>query len=192
MGTGIISSNIFTGMFTYRKNPHSIPLEAACELFLRYSTRTSAMENEDFNVTKARLIERGNQFADTSTRARASIADVGSRFITNNATILCHGHSRVVSTILQRAAAQGAHFNVVATECRLEEAGLKWAKELAPRGIPVSIILDSAAAYHMDRFAHASVMPLPRVPTFPPPSIFDISETMLVHVLYFGNVYVDH
>ena len=119
----------------------------------RYTTRTSAVENEDFTVTKARLIERGNQFADTATRARVAIAEVGSRFITQNSTVLVHGYSRVVSSLLQRAVHQGAHFSLVVTECRLEEAGLKWAKELAPMGVPVSIILDSAVAYHMDRYA---------------------------------------
>lgn len=116
------------------------------------------MENEDFTVTKARLIERGNQFADTATRARVAIAEVGSRFITHNSTVLVHGYSRVVSALLQRALHQGAHFSVVVTECRLEEAGLKWASELAPMGVPVSIILDSAAAYHMDRYATSHPM----------------------------------
>jgi translation initiation factor eIF-2B subunit alpha len=105
------------------------------------------------------LIERGNQFADTANRARACIAEEGSRFISNNATVLVHGYSRVVSALLQRAVHQGTHFSVVVTECRLEEDGLKWAKELAPMGVPVSIILDSAVAYHMDRYANKHPKP---------------------------------
>jgi hypothetical protein len=109
------------------------------------------VENEDFNITKARLIERGNQFADTATRARVAIAEVGSRFITHNSTVLVHGYSRVVSALMQRAVLQGAHFSVIVTEGRLEEAGLQWTKELAPMGVPVSVVLDSAVAYHMDR-----------------------------------------
>jgi hypothetical protein len=40
-----------------RCNPTSISLKAGCELFLRYTTRTSALEMEDFAAAKARLIE---------------------------------------------------------------------------------------------------------------------------------------
>jgi hypothetical protein len=42
-----------------RCNPTSISLKAGCELFLRYTTRTSALEMEDFGGAKARLIEVG-------------------------------------------------------------------------------------------------------------------------------------
>lgn len=135
-----------------RKNPHSIPLEAGCELFLRYTTRTSAVENEDFSITKARLIERGNQFADTSTRARATIAEIGSRFIKQDSVVMCHGFSRVVLALLQHAVNQGVHFTVIVTEGRVAEAGLEWARKLAPLEVPVSIVLDSAAAFHLDRY----------------------------------------
>lgn len=40
-----------------RCNPTAISLKAGCELFLRYTTRTSAIENEDFATAKARIIE---------------------------------------------------------------------------------------------------------------------------------------
>lgn len=40
-----------------RCNPTAISLKAGCELFLRYTTRTSALELEDFSTAKKRLIE---------------------------------------------------------------------------------------------------------------------------------------
>jgi hypothetical protein len=40
-----------------RCNPTAISLKAGCELFLRYTTRTSALELEDFTAAKRRLIE---------------------------------------------------------------------------------------------------------------------------------------
>lgn len=43
----------------YRCNPTAISLKAGCELYLRYTTRTSAIENEDFATAKARIIEVG-------------------------------------------------------------------------------------------------------------------------------------
>lgn len=44
----------------------SIPLSAGCDLFLRYVTRTSALEYEDIRSGKARLIERGERFSEIS------------------------------------------------------------------------------------------------------------------------------
>lgn len=38
-------------------NPTAISLKAGCELFLRYTTRTSELELSDIERAKARLIE---------------------------------------------------------------------------------------------------------------------------------------
>ena len=37
-------------------------------------------------------LQRGNHFAETSTRARATISELGARFIRSGNTVLCHGH----------------------------------------------------------------------------------------------------
>jgi translation initiation factor eIF-2B subunit alpha len=44
----------------------SISLSAGCDLFMRYVTRTSAIEYEDIEAGKARLIERGERFGEIS------------------------------------------------------------------------------------------------------------------------------
>lgn len=44
----------------------SISLKAGCDLFMRYVTRTSALEYEDFNSAKSRLIERAEKFGEIS------------------------------------------------------------------------------------------------------------------------------
>ncbi len=64
-----------------RVNPTAMSLKAACELFLRYTTRTSALELYEFDRAKAHLIERGNHFAEISTRARVAIAEHGARSV---------------------------------------------------------------------------------------------------------------
>ena len=38
-------------------NPTALSLKAGCELFLRYTTRTSALELSEFGMAKAHLIE---------------------------------------------------------------------------------------------------------------------------------------
>lgn len=41
----------------HRCNETAISLKAGCQLFLRYTTRTSALDLEDFEAAKARIIE---------------------------------------------------------------------------------------------------------------------------------------
>ncbi len=38
-------------------NPTAISLKAGCEIFLRFATRTSALEDQDFASAKARIIQ---------------------------------------------------------------------------------------------------------------------------------------
>jgi hypothetical protein len=44
----------------------SISLCAACDLFMRFVTRTSHLEHEKFDAAKSRLIERGEKFGEIS------------------------------------------------------------------------------------------------------------------------------
>eukprot|EP00873_Tetraselmis_striata_P021857 jgi/Tetstr1/442121/TSEL_030276.t1 len=136
-----------------RCNPTAISLQAGCELFLRFVTRTAAhsLESENFDVCKERLIERGNQFTETSVRARQTIAELGGRFILPNMTVLCHGFSRVVFTLLQRCVSKGTQFSVIVTEGRPDSTGINMARQLEKLGVPVTIVLDSGVAYIMER-----------------------------------------
>lgn len=134
-----------------RGNPTSISLAAGCELFIRYVTRTHALEFADLTQAKKFLIERGHRFAETSLKARAKVAEYGDGFVRDGSVILTHGLSRVVVAVLKQAAAQGKHFSVVVTEGRPDNAGLSTAKLLAEVGIPVTVVLDSAAAFMMER-----------------------------------------
>ncbi|CAL5220118.1 g2073 [Coccomyxa viridis] len=134
-----------------RCNETAISLKASCQLFLRYTTRTNDLD-EPIDASKARLIERGRSFAATSVRARATIAELGARFIRPGSCLLVHGHSRVVLALLRIAIKQGIQFSVVVTEGRPDETGLTMARALDDMGVPVDIILDSAIAYALERF----------------------------------------
>lgn len=133
-----------------RCNETAISLRAGCELFLRYTTRTSNLETEDFETAKQRIIERGNDFAATSNRARATISELGARFIRHGSVVLTHAYSRVVLEVFRKAISQGAQFSVVVTEGRPDETGLQMARALTDLHIPVVAILDAGVAYAMD------------------------------------------
>ncbi|KAA8540202.1 hypothetical protein F0562_024235 [Nyssa sinensis] len=128
----------------------SISLTAGCDLFLRYVTRTSALEYEDFDSAKLRLIERAEKFGEISYKARKIIAMLGQDFIFDGCTILVHGFSRVVLEVLKMAAQNRKLFRVFCTEGRPDRTGLRLSNELAKLDVPVKLLIDSAAAYSMD------------------------------------------
>ncbi|KAL6767098.1 hypothetical protein ACKKBG_A38570 [Auxenochlorella protothecoides x Auxenochlorella symbiontica] len=134
-----------------RCNDTAISLKAGCDLFLRYTTRTSALELDNFAMVKKKLIERGRHFADTSKRARAAIAEQGQRFIRSGFTVLCHGYSRVALAVLRKAVAAGTQFNVIVTEGRPDETGITTARALKDSGVPTSLVLDSGVGYVMEK-----------------------------------------
>ncbi|CAN6928179.1 unnamed protein product [Brassica oleracea] len=128
----------------------SISLTAGCDLFMRYVTRTSALEFEDFNAAKARVIGRAEKFGEISYKARKIIAVLSQDFIFDGCTILVHGFSRVVLEILKTAAQNKKLFRVLCTEGRPDKTGVLLAKELAKLDVPVKLLIDSAVAYSMD------------------------------------------
>lgn len=71
----------------------------------------------------ARCPQRGNHFADTSTRARQTIAEHGARFVRSGSRVLVHGFSRVVLALLRLAVKQGIQFDVIVTEGRVSPPG---------------------------------------------------------------------
>ncbi|KAE8809112.1 Translation initiation factor eIF-2B subunit alpha [Hordeum vulgare] len=128
----------------------SISLSAACDLFMRFVTRTSHLEHEKFDAAKSRLIERGEKFGEISLKARKTIAMLSQDFISDGSTMLVHGYSRVVLEILKLAASNRKLFRVLCTEGRPDRTGLRMSNELAALGIPVKVLIDSAVAYSMD------------------------------------------
>ncbi|KAH1055048.1 hypothetical protein J1N35_033113 [Gossypium stocksii] len=128
----------------------SISLTAGCDLFMRYVTRTSALEYEDFKSARYRLIERAEKFGEISCKARRIIAMLSQDFIFDGCTILVHGFSRVVLEVLKTAAQNKKHFRVFCTEGRPDRTGLRLSNELAKLDVPVKLLIDSAVAYTMD------------------------------------------
>ncbi|KAL9250316.1 Translation initiation factor eIF2B subunit alpha-like protein [Drosera capensis] len=128
----------------------SISLTAGCDLFMRYVTRTTALEYEDFNSAKSRLLERAEKFGEISYKARRIIAMVSQDFVFDGCTILVHGFSRVVLEILKLAAQNKKLFRVFCTEGRPDRTGLRFSNEMAKLDVPVKLVIDSAVAYSME------------------------------------------
>jgi len=142
--------------FAAHTSTRTVPLKAACDLFMRYVTRTTGSGTELERV-KALLVLRGHAFAQTSVKARARIAELGERFLESGGAVLVHGRSRVVLALLRAAAASGTQFTAFVTEGRPDDSGVAMARALDSYGIPVTMVLDSAVAHVMDKVSFVLV-----------------------------------
>ncbi|GMH53954.1 hypothetical protein TrVE_jg10190 [Triparma verrucosa] len=129
-----------------------IPLQSGCELFMRYVTRSFYEMSSDFELCIKEVLLRGETFAGMSLTARQSIAEHGCEFIREGQVILTHGYSRVVASLLKMAAEkQKKNFSVIVLEGRPEGGGARAAAVYSEANIPVTVVLDSAMGYAMEK-----------------------------------------
>lgn len=134
----------------YKTHRSYIALQSGCELFLKYITRTF-LELPDFEACRKQVLERGERFHSISLAARDRIARSGADFVPANATILTHGWSRVVASILLQAS-KTKHFDLILLHGQPDASGLKAAHSYATEtSIPVTVMPDAAMAYCMER-----------------------------------------
>ncbi|RZN55276.1 MAG: ribose 1,5-bisphosphate isomerase [Candidatus Methanomethylicota archaeon] len=96
-------------------------------------------------------IKAAEDFKKNSMEAIKKISEIGAKRIRNGDIIMTHCNSSVVISILKEAKRQGKEFEVIATETRPRFQGRLTAKALAEAGIPVTLIIDSAARYFMPK-----------------------------------------
>lgn len=127
-----------------------IALASGCDLFLKYATRTF-LEHGDFAASRNQVLERGQRFAGISLAARDRIAHVAADFIQEGQTVLTHGWSRVVASILLKAA-ETKNFDIILLEGRPDAAGAQAARAYASHEskIPTTVVLDSAMGHVME------------------------------------------
>ena len=125
-----------------------IALDSGCDLFLKYVTRCF-LELSDFNDCRVAILERGERFAEISVAARDRITVICKGFVRDGHRILTHGWSRVVASLLTKAA-MTKHFEVIVLEGRPDASGAKAAKLYSQAGIPCKVVLDAAVGHIME------------------------------------------
>ncbi|XP_061459453.1 translation initiation factor eIF-2B subunit alpha [Rhineura floridana] len=128
----------------------SVAVSSGGELFLRFISLTS-LENPDYSKCKEVMIKRGELFLLRISLSRNKIAKLCHTFIKDGGRILTHAYSKVVLRVLEAAAEAKKRFSVYITESQPDRAGQKMAKALSKLGIPVTIILDAAVGYIMEK-----------------------------------------
>ncbi|CEP20694.1 GCN3 [Cyberlindnera jadinii] len=126
--------------------PNAVSLSAGCDLFMRFVLRNTHLYH-DYESCKKHLVENGQLFLERSKASRDKIAEIGSKFITDDDTVLVHSFSRAVYSLLSHAADRKIRFRVVVTEARPTFQGERMAKYLREKNVPVSLIVDSAVGF---------------------------------------------
>jgi ribose 1,5-bisphosphate isomerase len=110
-------------------------------------------KNEEKNVKKLAEIVKlaSDQFLTDLENSGKKIAEIGSRRIRHNGTIMTHCHSSTVTSLLKKAKHEGKDFEVVCTETRPVLQGQITAKEMLELGLKTTFIIDSATRSFMNQ-----------------------------------------
>jgi len=100
---------------------------------------------------RAIAIEAAQGFIENAKTAVQKIGEIGARRIVDGDILLTHCNSSAVIEVMKTAWSQGRKFEVFVTETRPRFQGHITARELARAGIPVTLILDDAVRYFMQR-----------------------------------------
>ncbi|XP_071371767.1 translation initiation factor eIF2B subunit alpha isoform X1 [Centroberyx affinis] len=128
----------------------SVAVSSGGELFLRFISLTS-LEHQDLSRCKKVMEERGELFLEKISLSRTKVAKLCHTFIKDGAKILTHSFSRVVLRVLEKAAAEKKRFSVYVTESQPDAAGLQMAEALRNLNVPVTVVLDAAVGYVLEK-----------------------------------------
>uniref|UniRef100_A0A673YW74 Translation initiation factor eIF2B subunit alpha n=1 Tax=Salmo trutta TaxID=8032 RepID=A0A673YW74_SALTR len=130
----------------------SVAVSSGGELFLRFISLTS-LEHQVTDLSRCKKVmeERGELFLEKISLSRTKVAKLCHTFIKDGAKILTHSSSRVVLRVLEKAAAEKKRFTVYVTESQPDTAGKQMADALRRLNVPVTVVLDAAVGYVLEK-----------------------------------------
>ncbi|XP_067293698.1 translation initiation factor eIF-2B subunit alpha [Pseudorasbora parva] len=145
-----LRENMTQAILRLQETDSSVAVSSGGELFLRFISLTS-LEHPDLSQCKNVMIERGELFLKKISLSRGKVGKLCHTFIKDGAKILTHSSSRVVLKVLENAAADNKRFRVYVTESQPDSAGELMAEKLRKLNIPVTVVLDAAVGYIMEK-----------------------------------------
>merc|ERR1711971_1290547 len=122
-------------------------VQSGCELFLRFITLASKLEEETFEAMRSKMLAKGNIFLEKMMTARGKIAKKGAERLPDGARILVHSRSRTILATLKEAHEKKKRLFVYVTECASNDSGRLMKRDLESIGIPCTLVLDSSVGY---------------------------------------------
>jgi len=115
--------------------------------------RVARAEKEVSSVDdlKAYVLWVADQFIENSNKAVQRIGEIGAKRIKDGDVILTHCQSSAAAAVMKMAWRQGKKIQVYSTETRPLFQGRITARVLGEAGIPVTMIVDSAARHFMNK-----------------------------------------
>ncbi|MEA1924832.1 MAG: ribose 1,5-bisphosphate isomerase [Candidatus Altiarchaeota archaeon] len=127
--------------------PTAVSLPNSVDYILYLAEKNSQRGDEEF---RKHLLDDIDGFIQEMENSLDEIAKIGSNIIRDGDVLLTHCNSDTVIEILKRAWDNGKKFTVYATETRPRMQGHITSGELLDAGIPVTLIVDSAACLTME------------------------------------------
>jgi ribose 1,5-bisphosphate isomerase len=137
-----------SGEILIKARPTAVSLPNAVR-FVLYRAQSSA--HLDLAELRKLTVETAKRFIKDSQEAVKKIGEIGARRLSDNDTIMTHCHSTAALSVIRTAFMQGKKIKVIATESRPRYQGHITVKELLKMGVPVTLIVDSAARIFMKK-----------------------------------------
>jgi len=115
------------------------------------------MEGETVDELRRSVVAATDAFVRQLDRAQEDLGQVGANRLTDGDTVMTHCHSTDALACIEAAVEQGKSISAVVKETRPRQQGHITAEQLRDAGVPVTLIVDSAARRYLDEVDHVLV-----------------------------------
>jgi ribose 1,5-bisphosphate isomerase len=115
------------------------------------------MEGEDVDGLRRSVVDASEAFVRQLDRAQEDLGQVGANRLADGDTVMTHCHSTDALACVEAAVEQGKSISAVVKETRPRQQGHITAEQLRDAGVPVTLIVDSAARRYLDEVDHVIV-----------------------------------
>ncbi|GAB3418216.1 ribose 1,5-bisphosphate isomerase [Haloparvum alkalitolerans] len=122
---------------------------------LRYVLRR--MDGADVATVRENVLDAAAAFDDRLDAAQDDLGQIGANRLQDGDTIMTHCHSTDALSCVEAALEQGKEISAIVKETRPRNQGHITAEALREMGVPVTLIVDSAARRYLDEVDHVLV-----------------------------------
>ncbi|SFR30703.1 ribose 1,5-bisphosphate isomerase [Halorubrum sodomense] len=115
------------------------------------------MEGDSVDALRRSVVDASEAFVDQLDRAQEDLGQVGANRLADGDTVMTHCHSTDALACIEAAVEQGKSISAVVKETRPRQQGHITAEQLRDAGVPVTLIVDSAARRYLDEVDHVVV-----------------------------------
>ncbi|EMA66302.1 ribose 1,5-bisphosphate isomerase [Halorubrum kocurii] len=115
------------------------------------------MEGATVDELHRSVVDASEAFVRQLDRAQEDLGRVGANRLADGDTVMTHCHSTDALACIEAAVEQGKSISAVVKETRPRQQGHITAEQLREAGVPVTLIVDSAARRYLDEVDHVVV-----------------------------------